>query len=267
MDIRDKINDYHESKHKPRRYHLGASGIGHPCERKIWLDFRWAKDEEFPGRVLRIFRRGQMEEAVVVEDLRSIGFKVTNTEDDQVFVDAGSHVGGSIDGLIEEGFDTPVLLEIKTHSKKSFDDLIKKGVRKSKPQHAAQMSVYCHTTGVDRCLYYAVCKDDDSIYHELFHVDMEEAEEIIEKGHRLATQDEMPPRLSENPSWYQCKFCNYYDFCHDDGKLENKNCRTCAYSTACEDSTWFCEKHMGELDHRTQEIGCPKWEQHDHMVK
>lgn len=267
MNIQDLIDANHESRPNKVRFHLGASGIGRNCERQIWLEFRWALDENFPGRILRVFRRGQNEEAIVVDDLRAIGMKVSKTEDDQVFVDVGCHVGGSIDGLIEEGFEAPVLLEIKTHSTKSFDKLQQYGVRESKPVHAAQMSIYCRATGIERCLYYAVCKDDDRIYTEMFHVDMEEAEELIEKGQRLATQDEMPPPLSENPSWYECKWCNYHGFCHGDRKVEKKNCRTCRYSTAMEDGTWYCEYHHGELQENYQVQGCDKWELHDHMEK
>lgn len=269
LKIEDKIDRWFEEdrKNKSTRYHMGASGIGDKCERKIWLQFRWAKDEDFPGRVLRLFERGQEEESKVVRNLERIGFKVENTEDDQYFVDLGSHVGGSLDGIITEGLSERAVLEIKTHSKKSFDDLKKHGVRISKPLHAAQMSTYCYATGINIALYYAVCKDDDRIYTELFHLDVEEAERIIERAKRIATQDEMPVPLSTNPSWYECRFCNFHGFCHGDEKIEAKSCRTCGYSTAMEDGTWFCEKHSGPIENEWQGKGCKGFEIHDHLER
>ena len=126
------IDDYHAAQPDEPRLHLGASSLGHPCERGVWLSFRWAVREKFPGRIRRLFRRGQNEEATVVADLKAIGMDVRNTGDDQKVIDFGKHVGGSMDGVIESGVPgahkTRHVLEIKTHNKKSFDDIDKRGV-------------------------------------------------------------------------------------------------------------------------------------------
>lgn len=269
--ISAKIDKWYEDQPQKVRFHLGASGLGHDCERKIWMDFRWAKPEQFPGRVLRLFERGQNEEGQIVKWLKSIGVKLTRTEEDQVFLDIGCHVGGSIDGLIEGG--TPgaeksrAILEIKTHNKKSFEELLKKGVKEAKPMHWVQMNTYAYASGIDRMLYFAVCKDDDRIYTEWLHLDQDVALKSIEKGQRLATQDEMPPPLSENPSWYQCKWCNLHGFCHGEDEIKNTHCRVCRYATACDDGTWYCEHHGGEIAPEYQVQGCKAFELHDHMVK
>ena len=152
------IDAAHEAKrasHKEVfRPHMGASTLGEKCDRKLWLGFRWAVRENFPGRILRVFRRGQNEEATVVEDLRAIGCKVRSTGADQTRVDFGSHVSGSIDGIITAGVpDAPRkshVLEIKTHSKKSFETLEKEGVEKAHPKHFAQVQAYMLGTGIDR---------------------------------------------------------------------------------------------------------------------
>jgi hypothetical protein len=68
--------------------------------------------EKFPGRILRLFRRGQDEEAKVVSDLRAIGLNVQKTGDNQSRVDFGCHVSGSMDGVIESGVpDAPKTFE------------------------------------------------------------------------------------------------------------------------------------------------------------
>ena len=77
------------------------------------------------------------------------------------------------------------VLEIKTHSKKSFDALVKDGVEKSKPQHFVQMQVYMAAFDVDRALYYAVCKDDDRIYTERIEYDPKFADGLRDKAHRI----------------------------------------------------------------------------------
>jgi hypothetical protein len=55
------------------RNHLGGSQIGRECRREIWYDFRWAAHSDFSPRMLRLFSRGQREEARFVQILRSTG--------------------------------------------------------------------------------------------------------------------------------------------------------------------------------------------------
>ena len=245
--IQSLIDRHHESKSEPPRPHMGASILGHPCDRWLWLSFRWAVQPKHPGRILRLFRRGQNEEATIVSDLRAIGMDVRSTGSAQSRVDFGCHVSGSLDAIIESGVPeapkTRHIAEFKTHSKKSLDDLEKQGVEKSKPQHFVQMQVYMHGTGIERALYVAVCKDDDRIYTERVKYDPERAEKAIERGRRLALDDRMPPPISTDPSWYQCKFCDAHEFCHETKTTQHVNCRTCAHSTATQDSTWRCERH------------------------
>jgi hypothetical protein len=90
--IESLIDDHHAAQPNGLRLHLGASGLGHKCDRWIWLSFRWAIQEQFPGRILRLFRRGHNEEATIVADLEAIGIKISKTGDDQMFLDFGSHV-------------------------------------------------------------------------------------------------------------------------------------------------------------------------------
>jgi len=230
-----------------KRSHLGCSSLGHHCDRWLWLSFRMAVIEKFNGRMLRLFRRGQNEEATVVADLRAIGCDVRSTGANQSRVNFGCHVSGSIDGLIESGVPgaekTRHVLEIKTHSKKSFDELSKDGVLKAKPMHWAQMQLYMKGTGTERALYYAVCKDDDRIHAERVYFDKDAADKLVERGHRIASAERMPEPVSADPSWYQCKFCAAHDFCFGSKLTKEVNCRTCAHSTPTYESTWTCARY------------------------
>ena len=264
------VDAAHEARQEPRRYHLGASIAGHYCDRYIWLTFRWAYKPNFPGRVLRLFRRGQREESTVVDDLRAIGCDVRNTGDNQSHVDLGSHVAGSIDGEIRSGLPgaaaTEHVLEIKTHNKKSFDDVVKDGVLKSKPQHWAQMQLYMLATSKKRALYYAVCKDDDHIYTERVEFDADAAQKILTRAHRIATADRMPePVAGAAQDWYQCKMCSAKDLCHGSRLTTEINCRTCAHSTAKPDGAWVCELYGSEISREHQE-GCDAHVLHPDLV-
>ena len=265
------IDAAHEARAERPRPHMGCSMLGESCERKLWLSFRWATPEKFPGRILRLFRRGQMEEATAVSDLRAAGCHVTDTGESQSRVDFGCHVSGSIDGIIKSGVpESPAkahVLEIKTHSLKSFNELESKGVQASKPLHWAQMQVYMLGAKVDRALYYAVCKDDDRIYTERVRLEKESAEALVEKGQRIALTERIPePIAGASPAWYICKFCPSYDFCHKTKTATKANCRTCSHSTPKEDGSWHCARWGDSIPTEAQHAGCDSHVMHPDLV-
>jgi len=231
------------------RAHLGGSLIGHPCARYLWLSFRWARKARLDGRVLRLFERGQNEEAVIVKELRGIGAEVSECQPDgsQWRVSAcGGHFGGSLDGVARKlpgGSEVNwELLEFKTHNAKSFKELTDKGVEVAKHQHWAQMQVYMALTGMTRANYIAVCKDDDQLYHERVHADADAGRKLLERAESIIFAAEPPPGISRDPAWYQCKMCPMHGLCHGT-EAPLPTCRSCAHVTPERDGTWTCARH------------------------
>ena len=149
--------DYEARQGNGFRDHLGASIIGKSCARALWYDFRWVTPARHSGRLLRLFETGQLEEDRLVRNLRATGATVLEVDPEtgrQFRVEAhGGHFGGSLDGVaigILEAPKTWHVLEFKTHGVKSFNELTAKGVVLAKPQHAAQMQIYMHLTGITR---------------------------------------------------------------------------------------------------------------------
>lgn len=256
---------------KPRP-HLGASIVGHKCERFIWLIFRWALKSTFEGRNIKLFDRGRDEELRIIKDLKTVGCDVVSElGGKQIKVDFGCHVSGDLDGIIRSGLlEAPKsqhVLEMKTHNDKSFKQLLKDGVKKSKPEHFVQMQVYMHGTKINRGLYYASSKNDDDIYLERVYYDKDFAEKYIARGKRLALENRLPPPISNDASWYECKMCDYHRFCHQTKTLENVNCRTCAHATPMPDSTWRCERYdSNNIPYEFQLKGCESHVLHPDLV-
>ena len=260
-----------EAKHKPRQY-LGASIIGHHCERYLWMVFRLAGREQFDGRMLRLFDRGQREEATFVAELRGIGCEVHDVMPDgsQFGVSSlGGHFKGHMDGAvlgIPEAPETWHVLEFKTHSAKSFKELEAKGVTEAKPMHYAQVQIYMMLTGMTRALYLAVNKDNDAIYQERIEYHADHAKALLDRAERVIYSPEPPLRLSEDPSWYQCKFCHFHAQCHGTA-APDVNCRTCAHSTPERDGTWTCERHnLRSVPFEKQLEGCQSHRHFPHLL-
>jgi len=247
------------------REHLGASIIGRPCTRSIWYSFRWSTVASFPGRVLRLFNRGQREEAVFVEELKRIGVEVVEidprTSEQWQWSAHGGHFGGSGDGIATEGVPeapkSPHIIEMKTHNDKSFKSLVKDGVEQSKPEHYAQMQVYMGLSSIDRALYMAVNKNDDDLYIERVKFNKKEFVQIMERARTIIESVEPPARISDDPAWWQCNFCDHSATCHSKA-APVPTCRSCVHATAAPDgeATWLCEKYNLQLDKNQQMNGC-----------
>jgi hypothetical protein len=241
---------------------MGASLIGHQCQRFVWLTFRWALQPEFSGRILRLFDTGQREESRLIEELRGIGAEVWDKDPesgDQFRVSACSgHFGGSLDGIakgLPEAPQTAAVLEFKTHNDKSFNELEKSKVRSSKPQHFDQMTIYMGLMELTRALYMAVNKNTDAVYTEWVEFDKGHFDNLIERAQRLINQTSSPEPLSHDPSYYICKMCNFHKHCHG-GVAAEANCRTCCHASPVENAAWACDHHKKNLDDKTQREGC-----------
>lgn len=246
------------------RPHLGASLIGRQCERQLWYIFRWAKKADHHPRMLRLFDRGQREEAQFIRLLRMAGVDVFdidhNTGRQFTFSDIGGHFGGSLDAGCKNVPDAPNafhVVEMKTHGKKSFDELEKKGVAEAKPEHMSQVQCYMLWTGMKRALYMAVCKDDDRLHLERIDFDADRANALIAKAKRIIESQDPPARLSDDSTYYLCKWCDYASICHQTD-LPKPTCRSCCHSTPEMDGNgrWSCSRHQKDLATDEQKEAC-----------
>ena len=256
-----KIYDWYESQKEDHREHLGASLIGHHCDRYLWLTFRWSVSPQFEGRVLRLFGTGKREETRVYDELRAIGVDIHTEADGKQIVcrDPSGHFGGSLDGIgmgFPEAPKTWAVLEVKTCNASSFAKLAKsKSVKAEKPQHYAQMQTYMGLMGLDRALYFAVNKDSDDLYTEWVHADKEAYLDALARAKRIVNATTPPNRISEDPANWQCKMCDMYKLCHQKDQAE-VNCRTCVHSTPVEGGKWRCNEHEKDLSVEAQRAGC-----------
>ncbi len=246
---------------EPARGYLGASIIGHACDRYLWLSFRWAGEEKFDGRMLRLFDRGHRAEDRFVDELRSIGARVeaVGPNGRQWAVEAcGGHLRGHMDGQalgLPEAPKTRHVLEFKTHNAKSFKELQAKGVAEAKPMHVAQMQVYMLLSGLTRALYLAENKDTDELYAERIALDPEAAQKLIDRAQRIIDAAEPPLRLSDDPAYFECKWCAFHGQCHG-SEAPAVTCRTCAHSTPVAGGEWHCSRHADTIPLEFQRRAC-----------
>lgn len=256
------------------RSHLGASLIGRPCDRELWLTFHWAKKRPIEARVLRLFNRGHLEEPRMVAALMAIGCQVWqhDASGEQYRISGvGGHYGSAIDGVVKGIPEMPelaILTEFKTHNDKSFQKLVKEGVRAAKFEHYVQMNQYMGEYKLSHALYLATNKNDDDLYAEIIAFDEGNYQTFKNRARTIILRQDAPPRINNSPSWWQCRFCDYKGICHNAHPVE-RNCRTCKWANTYEDGTWRCNvpsQPIGEgsdkiLTKEDQLAGCDQYQE------
>lgn len=267
------------------RWHLGGSLIGDECKRKLWYSFRWCYretgvDTESYARKLRLFNRGHREEDRFIEWLNGIGAEVWTHETPDIYNEQGKivtkgkqfrvssvmgHFGGSLDAIIRlparYGVDVPILGEFKTNGTGAgFEKLIKDGMIVAKPQHFAQTSTYGSDPkyNFSHCLYMNNNKNDDSMYVELVKLDHRLGQNMRTKAEQIIMSQTPPPRLSDNPTYFACKYCAANKICHT-GAIPEKNCRSCRFAVPAEGGEFGCTQHNQIIPRDFVAIGCAQY--------
>ena len=257
--------DVYEQKKIQFRSHMGASLLGKKCKRDIWYSFRWVKEPNFDGRMIRLFNRGHLEETRFIAILRQAGLDVWFKHSDGsqfAFSNCNGHYGGSLDSVVKgvPGYENiPMLGEYKTHSEKSFTKLVQLGVKSSKPEHWTQMNQYMGHYKLTHALYLAVNKNNDELYAEIVEFDEEEFKFDVTLALTISHSNRLPAKINNSPSFWLCKYCDFMDICHKKAPVK-KTCRTCNYVTMQEGGVWSCSIQNGlVLDKEMQYNGCGKY--------
>jgi hypothetical protein len=207
----------------PRDY-LGGSRVGEPCARKLVYEITHApKDRDFDANILRVFDAGHQFEALSIRWLRLAGFNLRDRGPDggQIgFIAAGGRLRGHADGVIvagpEVGVGWPALWEHKALGQKSWTELVKRGLRLSKPIYFAQVQLYMAYLELEVALLTALNRDTLALHHEAVRFDAAEAQRLSDHAVdilRAADAGELPPRIAQAADFYLCRLCPYASRC------------------------------------------------------
>ena len=282
LEAVDRAIEARAAEELPRPY-LGMSQIGEPCERRLWYSFRWAVSNPLPAAALYRIEDGHRTEELIASRLRMApGVKLytvdPSTGQQIACTDHGGHFRGHLDGVVLGLAQAPKtwhVWECKATGEDKQAKLAKlKAERGEKaalaewdPVYWAQAQVYMHYHGMSR--HYLTCASPGgrTVVSVRTDADRDAAERLRTKALRVITSSEPLPRLSEDPAWYQCKFCPTSAVCRGQ-KLPAVSCRTCAHATpeiasgptgsAAGAARWSCARWNEDIPLDAQRTGCPE---------
>lgn len=214
-----------------RREYLGASVVGHHCERHVQYHLMAARGlvdrSQPPARTMRIFDRGNVYEEKARQWLKDAGFLFGIPPKGKNFADFGGEFCGHVDGVITGWkrpgtfcpLELPALWENKCLGAKSWKKLAEDKLQKYSSTYYAQVQIYMYYTGLERCLFTAVNADTMELFHELVPFNLIEAEMNRTRARNAIDYTDsgmMLPRCTNDRNFYICKWCDFRGDCYAD---------------------------------------------------
>ena len=223
----DEAIDIKAQEEPPREY-LGASIIGHACERHVQFHLLAARGQverkNFPPRIRRIFDRGHTYETKVRNWLKDAGFMFGFGAQGLGFSDFGGVFRGHVDGVltgwkprfVSAPIELPALWENKALGAKNWKKVSTDKLKNYFSTYWAQVHIYMSYLKLERCLFTAINADTMEIYHELIEFDPVEADLCWARAGaviRACDEGSMLQRCTNDKSYYICKFCDFSKDC------------------------------------------------------
>lgn len=198
---------------KEKRSYLGASSLGKECDRELWYSFHINKGIDNP-RVHRVMDYGHFSESYIVAMLRAAGYVVYDVDDDgKQYGFKDGIVAGNSDGVIMLN-NEPYLFEAKSANDKRFKEMERLGVEKSNYVYYVQMQIYMKYLELENALYFAINKNDGSIYMEIVKYSPMIANHAVLRGKEVISKEENEvERKYKSKAFFKCKYCSYQGEC------------------------------------------------------
>jgi len=264
------------SRNVPPRPYLGMSSVGNPCDRALWYSFRWISPPNFDAKSLKRFEDGHHGEDVMAARLRMVDGITLLTIDPESgqqyeFIDHKGHFRGHFDGAIIGLIQAPNTWHVWEHkqvNEKKLTDLIvarakvgeKNALAEWDESYYSQAILYMDYAELPRHYLTVSSPGGRDTVSCRTSANPMAAKFLRERAERIIFADHAPQRISENPSFYRCRWCEHQRICHrtDPSAAAPRTCRTCLHSTPVEGGMWHCARWDQILDRRQQEAGCDR---------
>lgn len=211
-----------------RRPYVGASGVGHNCERATQFEFAGApRETDFKPETLRKFDLGHMGEEIARAWFIDAGFQLVQRNQRTGHLFAFSQMDGRFrghpDGVFIGGPEIggvgyPCLWEAKSVGSKTYREIGKDGLKKARPGYYAQVAIYqAYLDLADHPAIFTVNNlDTGEQLHLLIQFDAEEAQRMTDRAVRIVQSTEageLLPRPFKDKTYFECRFCAFANRC------------------------------------------------------
>lgn len=219
-------------KEKPRSY-VGASSIGDDCEKKLWYQLRkpeLARERKAPLILAaNDGHRGEDLFSTYMRQIEGINLITHGANGKQLgFSDLDGMFKGHCDGLILGLPQAPKTQHVWEHKVKketgmgSYNELlklkekydIKEVLAKWNYTYYCQAVIYMHYFDCTRHYTTVALAGSRKFQSIRTNANPQLAKQLIAKAKRIIAYTSAPIGISNNPTFWKCKFCDFAEECH-----------------------------------------------------
>lgn len=207
MDLKAALEEKLLQLEPPRNY-IGMSGIGHPCMRKLWLDFHQPIPRRLNLKSFLAINDGHRHEEVMAGWLSLIdGVEITRRGEEVALGNFKGHIDGVI---IINGIE--YVWEHKQCNEAKVSAFKRKSLKEWDLMYYAQAQCYMKFTGIHK---HIISCGNPGLRDFAFKItEYEGADEFIAKAQEIEAMQEMPQGLYRGH--YLCNMCHRKSFCFPD---------------------------------------------------
>lgn len=212
-----------ENRAEPARDYLGASAMGHDCDRHLYYMANGFPQREPHPKALTASQGGYRAEPVIIDRFQKVpGIELISHQPDGTqyeFSDFGGKFKGHPDGFILGLLEAPKtwhIFEIKEKEEKFFRALQKliqedpkKALEKWSYEYYIQAQIYMRKFNLTR--HYLVCCTPGAREMVSCRTDLNisVADAMIARAKRIIDMTQPPPREFKDETHFKCRFCAY----------------------------------------------------------
>lgn len=226
--INELLNDglIRKKNSEERRQYLGASAIGHDCNRQMLFELAGAmREKQFGPETLRKFDLGHMLEAMVRGWFLDAGFDLRQRDREgkaYFYSQLGGRFKGHVDGVLLKGppilgLKYPALWEHKGVGNATYSKVKREGLKKASPGYYAQVQIYMAYLGLDQCLFTVTAAEDGEQQHLIVDLDPDAAQKYSDIAvlviQSLEAGQLLPRPFKDRTFWICQTRCDFQDRC------------------------------------------------------
>lgn len=204
------------------QYTNRASGIGHPCLRKLYYDrAEWQNRAPWPLDTLRRFREGKRHEQLAIDDLGAAGYRWTHGQTPAFFSDLS--LSCTVEGYLEDiETGARILAEIKSMDPHPFagatsidhlrESLFYRG-------YLYQLTTYMRAVDETEAIFVLRNRSTGEMRFLSYEFDPTVWEDTVEKCKRVNAavgKKEPPDRIDQAERKRVCSYCPFSHICLPD---------------------------------------------------
>jgi len=206
--LKELIDQFYLDKQKDKgQHHFYITDAG-KCARAIFFKFKNVPRKEIEANILRLFDHGDHIHQLIMKPLLSV--REIHVVASEVNIPPQELVSGRADAIISTGKDMYVL-DIK-----SMNSMIFRSLTEPKEENIDQLQLYLHYFKIPKGILLYVNKDNQELKEFVIVYDKKRALDLLASLKDLKDKIDsqiIPPRLSDYPENWQCRYCQFKEVC------------------------------------------------------